>query len=90
MEEIIERHKQELLKHTVQESDDEDEGWGEHQEPGDDPVKEEDDSLDDGDLTYITAILDSQGPNQIPNQQTHPITQYSHQRARRHERQRDK
>jgi hypothetical protein len=59
MEEIIERHKQELLKHGVQESDDEDEDWGEHQEPGDDPVKEEDDSLDDGDLTYITAILES-------------------------------
>jgi hypothetical protein len=59
VEEIIERHKQELLKHGVQESAGEDEDWGEHQEPGDDPVKEENDSLDNGDLTYITAILES-------------------------------
>jgi hypothetical protein len=59
MEEIIERHKQELLKHGVQESDEDDEDWDAHQEPGDDPVKEEDDSLNDGDLTYITAILES-------------------------------
>ncbi len=67
MEDIIERHKQELLKHGVQESDGEDEDWGEHQEPGDDPVKEEDDSLDDGDLTYITAILESfSRPKSIP------------------------
>jgi hypothetical protein len=47
------------LKHGVQESDDEDEGRDEHQEPEDDPVKEKDDSLDDGDMTYITAILES-------------------------------
>jgi hypothetical protein len=42
MEEAIERHKKELLKHGVHESDDEeseDEDWGESQEPGDDPVK---------------------------------------------------
>jgi hypothetical protein len=44
IEEIIERHKQELLKHGIQESEDEDEDWGEHQEMKDNPVKEEDDS----------------------------------------------
>jgi hypothetical protein len=59
MEEIIERHKQELLKHGVHESEDKDEDWGEHQELEDDVVKEEDDSLDDGDLNYINAILES-------------------------------
>jgi hypothetical protein len=55
-------HKKELLKHGVQESDNDesdDEDWGEHQEPGNCPIKEEDDSLDNGDLTYITAILES-------------------------------
>jgi hypothetical protein len=34
MEQIIERHKKELLKHAVQESDNDesdDEDWGEHQ-----------------------------------------------------------
>jgi hypothetical protein len=47
MEEIIEKHKQELLKQGIKESVDEDEDWGANQEQGDDPVKEEDDSLDD-------------------------------------------
>jgi hypothetical protein len=56
MEEIIERHKQKLLKVGIHESEDEEEDWGEHQEPEDDPVKEEDDSLDDGDLNYITDM----------------------------------
>jgi hypothetical protein len=62
MEEIIARHKKEFLKHGAHESDDEEsegEDWDEHQEPGDDPVKEEDDSLDDGNLTCKTAILES-------------------------------
>jgi hypothetical protein len=59
MERLIERHKQELLKHGAQELDDEDDAWGEQQEAEEDPVEEEDDSLDDGDLTYITAILES-------------------------------
>jgi hypothetical protein len=59
MERMIERQKQELLKHGAGELDDEDDAWGEHQEAEEDPVEEEDDSLDDGDLTYITAILGS-------------------------------
>jgi hypothetical protein len=59
MEDMIERHKQELLKHGVPELADENEAWGEHQGPEDDRVHEEDDSWEDGDLTYITAILES-------------------------------
>jgi hypothetical protein len=58
MEKIIERKKQELLKNGAQDLGDEDNAWGECQEAEGDPVKE-DDSLDDGDLTYITAILNS-------------------------------
>jgi hypothetical protein len=58
LEEFIEKQKQELLKHGVKESDDEDKGWDEHQEPEGNLVKE-DDNLDDGDMTYITAILES-------------------------------
>jgi hypothetical protein len=59
MEKIIESQKQELLKHGAQDLQDEDDAWGERQEAEGDPVKEEDDSMDDGDLTYITAILNS-------------------------------
>jgi hypothetical protein len=59
MERMIERQKQELLKHGARDLDDEDDAWDELQEAEEDPVKEEDDSLDDGDLTYITAILNS-------------------------------
>jgi hypothetical protein len=59
MEKMIKRQKQELLKHGALELDDEDDAWGEHQEPEEEPVEEEDDSLDDGELTYITAILES-------------------------------
>ncbi len=59
MERMIERQKQELLKTGAQdlgnEDDDRDELW--EAEGG--LVKEEDDSLDDRDLTYITAILNS-------------------------------
>jgi hypothetical protein len=59
MENLIERHKQELLKHSIPELPDEIEPWEEHQGPEDDRVLEEDDSWNDGDLTYITAILES-------------------------------
>jgi hypothetical protein len=58
MERMIERQKQELLKHGARDLDDEDDTWGELQEAEEDPVKE-DDSLDNRDLTYITAILNS-------------------------------
>ncbi len=56
---MIERQKQELLKTGVQDLDDEDDDWDELREAEGGPVKEEDDSLDDGDLTYITATLNS-------------------------------
>jgi hypothetical protein len=60
MEKLLKRHRRELLRQGIPESDNED--WGEHQEPEEDEndiAKEEDDSLDNGDLTYITTILDS-------------------------------
>jgi hypothetical protein len=64
LEQFIENQKRELLKHGFQESDKETDGWNEQQEPEDDPAKETDDSLDDNDLAYITAILGSfSGPN---------------------------
>jgi hypothetical protein len=56
---IIENQKQELLKNGAQDLQDEDDAWDEHQEAERDPVEEEDDSLDNEDLTYITAILNS-------------------------------
>jgi hypothetical protein len=59
MEKYIERQKQEMLKNGGQDLLDEDDAWGERQEADGDPVKEEDDSLDNGDLAYITAILNS-------------------------------
>jgi hypothetical protein len=59
MEKMIEKHKHDLLKT----------GAPDHWDMGDDreafweaeggPVKEEDESLDDGDLAYINAILNS-------------------------------
>jgi hypothetical protein len=58
-EKMIKRQKQELLKYGAQDLEDEDDAWGELQEAEEDPVKEEDDSWDNGDLTYITAILES-------------------------------
>ncbi len=73
---MIERQKQELLKNGAQDLEDKDHTWGELREAEGGPVKEEDDSLDDGDLTYITAILNSFSSNQVP--QNHP---HSHQRA---------
>jgi hypothetical protein len=59
IEKMIERQKQEWLKTGAQDLEDEDEAWGELQEAEGSPVKEEDESLDDGDLTYITTILNS-------------------------------
>ncbi len=59
MEKMIERHKHELLKTGGQDLGDEEDDCNELWEAEGDPVKEEDDSLDDGDLTYITAILNS-------------------------------
>ncbi len=77
------------MRQGAQESDDDEsdnEDWGEHQGPEENEnglVKEEDDSLDDRDLTYITAILDSfSRPNSFSE---HPNTQFSHQRACRRE-----
>jgi hypothetical protein len=59
MERMIKRQKQELLKNGAQDLEDEDDAWGELREAEGGPVKEEDDSLDNGNLTYITAILNS-------------------------------
>jgi hypothetical protein len=59
MEKLIERQKQELLKNGVRELDYENKAWGEPQGTEDDCVQEEDDSWNDGDLTDITAILES-------------------------------
>ncbi len=56
---MIERQKQELLKYGVHDLEDKDDTWDELQEAEKDPVKEEDDSWDDENLTYITAILES-------------------------------
>ncbi len=59
MEKMIERQKQELLKNGAHDLEDEDDAWDELLDAEGSPVEEEDDSLDDGDLTYITAILNS-------------------------------
>jgi hypothetical protein len=60
MEKLIERQKQEFLKNGAPELDyDDDEAWGEPQRTEDDRILEEDDGWKDGDLTYITAILES-------------------------------
>jgi hypothetical protein len=59
MERMIEKQKQELLKNGAQDLEDEDAAGDELREAEGGPVKEEDDSLDNGDLTYITAILNS-------------------------------
>jgi hypothetical protein len=64
MERMIERQKQELLKTGAHDLDTEDNDWDGLREAEGGPVKEEDDSLDDNDLAYITAILGSfSGPN---------------------------
>jgi len=60
MEKFLEQHKMELLKQGVPELDDENwdrPHWLEENENF--RVKEEDDSLENEDLTYITSILDS-------------------------------
>jgi hypothetical protein len=57
LETLIEKQKQELFKHGFQDSDDENDGWNEQQKPGYDSVEEIEDSLDDNDMAYITAIL---------------------------------
>ncbi len=68
MEQFLAEQKRELLRQGIPESDDED--WSGHhwpEENEDGLVKEEEDSLDDGDLTYITAILESfSRPKQNP------------------------
>ena len=60
MEQLLAEQKRELLRHGIPESDDE--GWNGHHWPEENKeglVKEEDDSLADEDLTYITSILAS-------------------------------
>ena len=59
MEKMIEKHKHDLLKTGAQDHWDMDDNLEALWEAKGGPVKEEDDSLDDGDLTYITAILGS-------------------------------
>ncbi len=59
MEKFIENQKQDLLKNGAQDLQDKDDAWDEQQEAEKDLVKEEDDSLDDEDLSYITYILNS-------------------------------
>jgi hypothetical protein len=56
-ETFIEKQKQEFFKHGFQDPDDDNDGWIEQPEPGYDSVEEIDDSLDDNDMAYITAIL---------------------------------
>ncbi len=58
-EKFIEKQKQKLLKHGFRDSDDENDGWNEQPEPEDDSVEEIENSFDDNDLAYITAILES-------------------------------
>jgi hypothetical protein len=60
MEQLLAKQKRQLLRHGIPESDDED--WGDHLWPEENKsgiVKEEDDSLDNEDMTYITSILAS-------------------------------
>jgi len=60
MERFLAEQKRELLRQGIPESDHED--WGGHHRPEENEdglVKEEDDSLDNEDLTYITSILAS-------------------------------
>jgi hypothetical protein len=60
MEQLLAEQKRELLRHGIPDSDDED--WSRHHWPEEDEsgfVKEEDESLDNEDLTYITSILAS-------------------------------
>jgi hypothetical protein len=59
MEKLIERQKQELLKNGTPELDNDDKAWEEPQGTKDDRILEGDDGWNDGDLNYITAILES-------------------------------
>ncbi len=59
MEKMIEKHKQDLLKNGAQDHWDMDNDCDALWEAEGGPVKEEDDSLDDGDLAYIHAMLTS-------------------------------
>jgi hypothetical protein len=59
MEKMIEKHKHDLLKTGAQDHCDMDNDREALWEAEGDPVQEEDDSLDDGDLAYINAILNS-------------------------------
>jgi hypothetical protein len=68
LETFIEKQKQELLKHGFQDSDDENDGWNEQPEPGYDSVEDIEDSLDDNDMAYITAIIGTfSGPKSNSN-----------------------
>jgi hypothetical protein len=59
MEKMIEKHKHDLLKTGAKDHWDMDDDCEPIWEAEGDPVKEEDGSLDDGDLAYINAILNS-------------------------------
>ncbi len=59
MEKMIEKHKHDLLKTRAQDHWDMDDDRKALWEAEGGPVKEKDDSLDDGDLAYINAILNS-------------------------------
>jgi hypothetical protein len=59
MEKLIQNQKQKLLEHGAQDLHEEDDDWKEHQEAEQNTIKEEEDSLDDEDLSYITYILNS-------------------------------
>jgi len=59
MERMIERQKQELLKTGAHDLDIENDDWDELREAEGGLDEEEDGSLDDNDLAYITAILGS-------------------------------
>jgi hypothetical protein len=59
MEKMIEEHKNDLLRTGAPDHWDVDEDRETFWEAEGGPVKEEDESLDDGDLAYINAILNS-------------------------------
>jgi hypothetical protein len=59
MEKMIKKHKNDLLKTGAKDHWDMDDDCETLWEAEGGPVKEEDDSLDDGDLAYINAILNS-------------------------------
>ncbi len=59
MEKMIEKHKHDLLEAGAQDHWDMDDDCESIWEAEGDPVKEEDDSLDDKDLAYINAMLNS-------------------------------